>query len=107
MTDHLELRIGEQTRAAGAIADRLPRITQIIDGLAAEAEATASGFRGAAAGGLAEALNAWFTAASAVPERLAQYAANLAAVDERTAASEETSSQTYSSLVTRMNGLIQ
>ncbi len=102
VSESLELEIGAQTRAAMSVHERMPTISALLEDLAAEVGAASSGFRGAAAGGLAEALEAWFTTAGAIPERLAAYAASLASVDQRTATSEDRSSQGYTTLQDRM-----
>jgi hypothetical protein len=102
MPGRLELEIGAQIRAAVAIHERIPAVEGVVTRLAGEVESAATGFRGAAAASLVDALDAWFTAAAAIPARLAAYAAALASVDQRTAASEDSASSGYGSLRARM-----
>lgn len=90
MGDRMMLELGAQTRAAQLVADAVPEVVGVLDGLGRQISAVAGGFRGASAAGLAEALGEWFTAVKALPAVMSSYAAALAAVDRAAAAADAT-----------------
>ncbi len=92
MGDRMMLELGAQTRAAQLVADAVPEVVDVLEGLGRQIDAAAGGFRGASAAGLAEALGEWFTAVKALPAVMSSYAAALAAVDRAAALADSTGS---------------
>ena len=67
-------------------------------------QGASGGFKGGAAGGLADALEAWFTAAGDLLPTLQEYATKLVAVDEAEARTEAGQQESYSRLADRLGG---
>lgn len=103
MTD-TQLQIGAQSEAARLVAAAVEPIQTTLQDLGNTLQGASGGFRGGAAAGLAEALEAWFTAAGDLLPTLQEYAAKLVAVDVTEARTEEAQQDRYNRLATRLGG---
>jgi uncharacterized protein YukE len=99
-----ELEIGAQTRAAGVLVDAIEPIQTAIKDLGTSLEGASGGFKGAAAGGLAMAVQAWFEAAAELPPILGQYASKLVLVDTTEGESDLRQQEAYGRIATRLGG---
>src|SRR3954463_14779421 len=99
-----QLQIGRQSEAARLVADAVEPIQTTLKDLAASLEGASGGFRGGSAAGLAEALEAWFTAAGDPLPTLQEYAAGLVAVDRTEALTESQQQERYARLAGRLGG---
>src|SRR4051794_4300548 len=99
-----QLQIGRQSEAARLVADAVEPIQTTLKDLAASLQGASGGFRGGSAAGLAEALEAWFTAAGDLLPTLQEYAARLVAVDRTEALTETQQQQRYVRLAGRLGG---
>jgi len=99
-----QLQIGAQTEAARLVAAAIEPIQTTLQDLGSALEQAAPGFRGAAAGGLVEAVQAWFTAAGDLLPTLGDYAAKLVQVDQAEAQTESRQLESCSRLADRLGG---
>lgn len=99
-----ELEIGSQAEAAGVVLEAVGPIQTTLEELGTTLQGSAGGFKGGAAAGLAEALGAWYEAASELIPTLQAYAGNLVAVDEAEAQTETSVQQRYTRLAGRLGG---
>lgn len=99
-----ELQIGAQARAAALVTGALPDVESTLRDLGAAVADASEGFRGGAAGALAEALSAWYDAAGDLIPTLSAYAAKLTAVDETAAETEQRQHAAYSRIAGRLGG---
>lgn len=99
-----QLQIGRQSEAARLVADAVEPIQTTLKDLAASLQGASGGFRGGSAAGLAEALEAWFTAAGDLLPTLQEYAARLVAVDRTEALTETQQQERYARLAGRLGG---
>ncbi len=99
-----ELQIGAQARAAGMVAGAIEPLQAALRDLGNDVAAASPGFRGAAAGGLGVALDAWFEAAADLLPTLNEYAQHLTAVDVTEAAADARQQAAFSRLASRLGG---
>ena len=99
-----QLQIGAQSEAARLVIGAVEPIQTTMQDLAASLQGASSGFRGGAAAGLTDALEAWFTAAGELPAILQEYATKLVAVDTAEAETEVAQQQSYARLADRLGG---
>jgi len=99
-----ELQIGRQSEAAQLVVDAIEPIEATLKDLATSLQGSAGGFRGGSAAGLADALEAWFTAAGELLPTLQQYAAKLVAVDRTESVTEVQQQERYARLAGRLGG---
>jgi len=99
-----ELEIGAQTRAAGVLVDAIEPIQTAMKDLGTSLEGASSGFKGAAAGGLAMAVQAWFEAAAELPPILGQYASKLVQVDATEGETDLQQREAYGRIAMRLGG---
>ena len=103
MTD-TQLQIGAQTEAARLVMETMEPIQTTLADLGTALEGASAGFKGAAAAGLAEALQAWFAAAGDLLPTLGEYAQKLVAVDQTEAQTETRQLESYNRLAQRLGG---
>jgi uncharacterized protein YukE len=99
-----QLRIGAQTEAARLVYEAIEPIQTTLKDLGASLEAASAGFRGAAASGLGEAVQAWFTAAEDLLPTLGHYAQKLVGTDQAEARTESAQLERYARLADRLGG---
>ena len=99
-----QLQIGRQSEAARLVVDAVEPIQTTLKDLATSLQGASGGFRGGSAAGLAEALEAWFTAAGDLLPTLQEYAARLVAVDRTEALTETQQQERYARLAGRLGG---
>ncbi|MEV7397653.1 hypothetical protein [Aeromicrobium sp. NPDC092404] len=99
-----ELEIGAQTRAAGVLIDAIDPIRTALQDLATSLECAAGGFKGASAGGLATAVQAWFEVATELPAILDLYATKLVEVDSTEGRTDLQQREEYGRIATRLDG---
>ncbi len=99
-----QLQIGAQAEAAQLVLGAVDPIQTTLQDLGNALQGASGGFRGGAAAGLAEALDAWFTAAGDLLPTLQEYAAKLVAVDVTEARTEEAQQERYARLASRLGG---
>lgn len=99
-----QLRIGAQAEAAQLVHGAVEPIRTTLEQLGDSLQAASGGFRGGAAAGLGEALEAWFTAAGDLLPTLQEYAAKLVAVDAAEARTEEAQQERFARLAARLGG---
>ena len=99
-----QLQIGRQSEAARTVADAIEPIQTTLKDLGSSLQGATGGFRGGAAAGLGEALEAWFTAAGDLLPTLQEYATKLVAVDRAEAHTEATQQERYARLAGRLGG---
>ena len=84
-----ELRIGAQTRAASQVHQAVGPIQDVLQELDDAIAAAGGGFKGAAAAGLGEALQAWYAAAATLAPTLIEFASKLVETDVTAGRNEE------------------
>ena len=99
-----ELQIGRQSEAAQMVVGAIEPIRTTLQDLATSLQGASGGFRGGSAAGLAEALEAWFTAAGELIPTLQEYAAKLVAVDRTEALTEAQEQERFARLAGRLGG---
>lgn len=99
-----QLRIGAQTEAARLVYEAIEPIQTTLKDLGTSLEAASDGFRGGAASGLGEAVQAWFTAAGDLLPTLGQYAQRLVETDRAEAGTEAAQLERYAHLADRLGG---
>ncbi len=90
------LDIGEPSAAALTVAEGVEPLQALVTELHDAVAAASTGFRGAAAGGLGAALEAWFDVAGTLSPILEAYSQALATVDHEHAANETVQVDRYS-----------
>lgn len=99
-----QLQIGAQTEAARLVHEAIEPIQETLSDLGKTLEAASAGFTGGAAAGLAEAVQAWYTAAQDLLPTLGEYAQKLVAVDQTEARTESERLSSFSNLAERLGG---
>jgi hypothetical protein len=99
-----QLQIGAQAEAAQLVLAAIDPIQTTLADLGTALQGASGGFRGGAAAGLADALEAWFTAAGELLPTLQEYAAKLVAVDATEARTEQDQQERYARLAARLGG---
>ena len=99
-----QLQIGAQADAARRVIAAIEPIQTTLQDLGTSLQDSADGFRGSAAAGLGEALEAWFTAAKDLMPTLNEYAEKLVAVDQAEATTEASQQARYAALASRLGG---
>lgn len=104
MSEGTELEIGAQARAAERVRQAVPAVEDALDALATAVGTASTGFRGAAAGALGEALEEWYLAAGDLVPCLGAYAEKLLAVDVAAAEAEQRQAAAHQRLLARLGG---
>lgn len=99
-----ELQIGRQSEAAQLVVAAIEPISTTLQDLATSLQGASAGFKGGAAAGLAQALEAWFTAAGDLVPTLQEYATRLVAVDRTEALTEAQQQERFARLADRLGG---
>lgn len=99
-----QLQIGAQSEAAQLVLGAVDPIRATLQELGDSLQGASGGFRGGAAGGLGEALEAWFTAAGDLLPTLQGYAAKLVAVDTTEARTDGAQQERFALLAARLGG---
>lgn len=99
-----ELQIGAQAEAAQLVVGAIEPIQTTLENLGTAIQGASSGFLGGSASGLAQALEAWFTAASDLLPTLSEYATTLVAVDTAEAQTEIQQQERFARIAGRLGG---
>jgi len=99
MTGSTELELGAQTRAAAVVEGAINPVQQALHDLERVWESERPGFRGAAAAGFAEAVDAWLDAARDLVPALGGMAHGLLRTDATAAAAGHAQQARYAALL--------
>ena len=99
-----QLELGAQTEAARIVVGTLQPIQTALQDLGSSLQTSSEGFKGGAAAGLGEAVEAWFSAAGDLLPTLQDYARNLVAVDTTEARTDQAGQERFARLAGRLGG---
>lgn len=100
----ISLEYAELQAAAQAVAAGVTPLQDILTELSGSLEASSTGFKGQAAGGLGEALTAWFQVATTLGPVLEGYAGALMAVANEHAVNDAARTSDFGHLTERLGG---